>query len=152
MTNENQKKFSLKKYKFLVPQVVNLAFIIFVCSVANVGQNNGFIVLFIMFSIFSAMLSIHFYKIESNEEYAEDVLKEKSLPWNKRAGSYQIRTGLEDLSLILWVCIAFFIFEILRNFYYQKYANGFVLLFLGSFIFVLAKIIGKFLRKFFSKK
>ena len=149
MTNENQKKNSLKKYKFLVPQIVNLAFIFFVCSVARVDGN--LVVGLTMFSILATMVSIHLYKMERDERYKKTEIEAKKVPWNKRTSSYQIRTGLEDLSLISYICVAFFIFGIFRSIYHHEYTNALALLLFGSFVFVLTKIIGKILKKFFSK-
>lgn len=108
MTNENQKKNSLKKYKFLVPQIVNLAFIFFVCSVARV--NLYVTIVFVMTSILATMFSWFIYKFDFDSEYRKQAIKRieenKKLPVKYRyrvAGELEIFIVLGAISLILFI-------------------------------------------------
>lgn len=150
ITNEKgQNKSYLRKYKFLIPQIVNLAFMIFICSFARIDGNA--IVAMFMLLILATIFSIHFYKIDFSKEYAEEVLKEKNLPWNKRAGSYQIRAGLEDMSFILYVLIGFFVFGIISSLAKGDYSGAVVLIIFGIIVLLVSSIVKKILKKFFSK-
>ena len=147
MTNENQKKNSLKKYKFLVPQIVNLAFIFFVCSMARVDGN--LIVGLVMFSIFSVILSVCFYKLEFDGSYRKKAIarieERKNLP---RKDRYGIAAKVDNLIILLCAGIGLTIFSIIKNLLDHKFANAVILLIFALVVFLLIKVINKF----FSKK
>lgn len=147
MTNENQKKNSLKKYKFLVPQIVNLAFIFFVCSVARVDGNA--VVALVMVSIFSVMVSVYFYKFEFDENYRKKAItrieERKKLP---RKNRYGVAAEVDSLIILLCAGIGLTIFSIIKNLLDHKFANAVILLIFALVVFLLIKVINKF----FSKK
>lgn len=145
MTNENQKKSPLKKYKFLVPQIVNLGFIGFVCFL--MGRFDMFVTIaFVMTTILATVYSRLIYKFDNDSEYRVMAIKRieesKKLSTKHRyliAGELEVfvvfgvlflallvvdgvskREFSGVMILVLFVLVAFCIVKVVKNLFFKK--------------------------------
>ena len=148
MTNENQKKSPLKKYKFLVPQIVNLGFIGFVCFL--MGRFDMFVTIaFVMTTILATVYSRLIYKFDNDSDYRKEAIsrieENKKLPRKYR---YNVSAQLGGLVFLLYIGAALTIYSIIRNLLDHEFAKATILIVFALLVFVLIKI----LNKFFSEK
>ena len=119
MTNENQKKNSLKKYKFLVPLIIGLVIVYFICA-TDVFDSKILMSLGVMFLL--SFRVNHYWKMGNNEKYREWYIEykkeQKKLPWALRDRHPRVDYTINALALFSFIIGGGF----LANFFY----GGFV--------------------------
>ena len=107
MTNENQKKNSLKKYKFLVPLIIGLVIVYFICA-TDVFDSKILMSLGVMFLL--SFRVNHYWKMGNNEKYREWYIEykkeQKKLPWalwDRHPNFHQMIFLISLLSIVIGV-------------------------------------------------
>jgi hypothetical protein len=147
MTNENQKKNSLKKYKFLVPIFVFFVAATVACVNMSKINRESIILIAVMAVPFLTSAFFH-YKYEFDKKWKEQrdkrIWEEKDLA---RKYKYNISAQFDGLIMLLFIGVCMTIYSIVKNLLNHEFANAIILIIFAVFVFVLIKILNKFFSK-----